>query len=60
VPIVRAHRLRHTLACQLANAGVPLPGIAEVLAIALISTAAEYARVDIEGLRAVAQPLAGR
>ena len=59
VPIVRAHRLRHTLACQLANAGVPLPGIAEVLRHRAISTAAEYARVDIEGLRAVAQPWPG-
>jgi integrase/recombinase XerD len=56
VPIVRAHRLRHTLACQMANAGVPLPEIAEVLRHRAISTAVEYARVDIEGLRAVAQP----
>ena len=31
VPILRAHRLRHTLAYQMANAGVPLPEIAEVL-----------------------------
>ena len=56
VPIVRAHRLRHTLACQMANAGVPLSDIAEVLRHRAISTAVEYARVDIEGLRAVAQP----
>jgi integrase/recombinase XerD len=59
VPIVRAHRLRHTLACQMANAGVPLPEIAEVLRHRAISTAVEYARVDIEGLRAVAQPWLG-
>jgi integrase/recombinase XerD len=59
VPIVRAHRLRHTLACQMANAGVPLPDIAEVLRHRAISTAVEYARVDVEGLRAVAQPWPG-
>ncbi|MDA8186330.1 MAG: tyrosine-type recombinase/integrase [Actinomycetota bacterium] len=59
VPVVRAHRLRHTLACQMANAGVPLPDIAEVLRHRAISTAVEYARVDVEGLRAVAQPWPG-
>lgn len=59
VPIVRAHRLRHTLACQMANAGVSLPEIAEVLRHSSISSTSEYARVDIEGLRAVAQPWPG-
>ena len=59
VPIVRAHRLRHTLACQMANAGVPLPEIAEVLRHRAISSTSEYARVDIKGLRAVAQPWPG-
>ena len=59
VPIVRAHRLRHTLACQMANAGVPLPEIAEVLRHRAISSTSEYARVDIEGLRTVAQPWPG-
>ncbi len=59
VPVIGAHRLRHTLACQLANAGAPLPAIAEVLRHRAISTTSEYARVDIEGLRAVAQPWPG-
>ena len=59
VPVIRAHRLRHTLACQLANAGAPLPAIAEVLRHRALSTTTEYARVDIEGLRAVAQPWPG-
>lgn len=59
VPIIRAHRLRHTLACQMANAGVPLPEIAQVLRHRSISSTSEYARVDIEGLRAVAQPWPG-
>ena len=59
VPIIRAHRLRHTLACQMVNAGVPLPEIAEVLRHRAISTTSEYARGDIAGLRAVAQPWPG-
>jgi len=59
VPIVRAHRLRHTLACQMASAGIPLPEIAEVLRHRAISSTSEYARVDIEGLRTVAQPWPG-
>ena len=59
VPVIGAHRLRHTLACQLANCGVPLPAIAEVLRHRAISTTSEYARVDIQGLRVVAQPWPG-
>ena len=43
----------------MANAGVPLPEIAEVLRHRAISTAVGYARVDIEGLRVVAQPWPG-
>ncbi|EQD51989.1 integrase/recombinase, partial [mine drainage metagenome] len=48
VPVIRAHRLRHTLACQMANGGVPLPEIAEVLRHRSICSTSEYARVDIE------------
>ena len=59
VPVIRAHRLRHTLACQMANGGVPLPEIAEVLRHRSICSTSEYARVDIEGLRTVAQPWPG-
>jgi site-specific recombinase XerD len=59
VAIIGAHRLRHTLACQMANAGVSLPDIAQVLRHSSISSTSEYARVDIEGLRAVAQPWPG-
>jgi hypothetical protein len=43
----------------MASAGVPLPEIAEVLRHRAISSTSEYARVDIEGLRAVAQPWPG-
>jgi integrase len=59
VPVVGPHRLRHTLACQMANGGVPLPEISEVLRHHSLSSTAEYARVDIEGLRTVAQPWPG-
>ena len=59
VPIVRAHRLRHTLACQMVEVGVALPEIAQVLRHSSISSSVEYARVDIEGLRSVAQPWPG-
>ena len=59
VPVIGPHRLRHTLACRLANAGASLPAIAEVLRHRSICTTVEYARVDIEGLRAVAQPWPG-
>lgn len=59
VPVVGPHRLRHTLACQMANAGVPLPAIAEVLRHRALSTTSEYARVDVEGLRVLAQPWPG-
>jgi integrase len=59
VPIVRAHRLRHTLACQMVEVGVALPEIARVLRHSSISSSAEYTRVDIKGLRAVAQPWPG-
>jgi integrase/recombinase XerD len=59
VPAVGPHRLRHTLACQMANAGIPLPAIAEVLRHRAISTTTEYARVDLEHLAALAQPWPG-
>jgi integrase len=59
VPVVGAHRLRHTVACQMAGTGIPLPEIARALRHRSISSTAEYARVDIERLRTVAQPWPG-
>ena len=59
VPMVRAHRLRHTLACQMVEVGVALPEIALVLRHSSLSSSVEYARVDIQALRAVAQPWPG-
>jgi integrase/recombinase XerD len=56
---VGAHRLRHTLACSLVSAGAGLPEIGEVLRHRSISSTAIYARVDIEALRALAQPWLG-
>jgi site-specific recombinase XerD len=59
VPPVRAHRLRHTVACRMVNAGVPLSEIGEVLRHRSTSSWSVYARVDLERLRAVAQPWPG-
>lgn len=59
VPPVGAHRLRHTLACEMVNAGVPLPEIAQVLRHRSLTSTALYARVDIGGLRALARPWPG-
>ena len=59
LPPVGAHVLRHTLACELVGAGVSLPEISEVLRHRSIASSSIYARVDIEGLRAVAQPWPG-
>lgn len=59
VPPVGAHRLRHTLGCEMVNSGVPLPEIAQVLRHRSLTSTALYARVDIDGLRALARPWPG-
>ncbi|MDO5745812.1 MAG: tyrosine-type recombinase/integrase [Micrococcaceae bacterium] len=59
VPPVSAHRLRHTLGCEMVNSGVPLPEIAQVLRHRSLTSTALYARVDIDGLRALARPWPG-
>lgn len=51
-----AHRLRHTLACQMVAAGVPLIRVGQVLRHKSLQSTAIYARVDVEGLRALAVP----
>ncbi|MGI8679559.1 MAG: tyrosine-type recombinase/integrase [Jatrophihabitans sp.] len=58
---VRAHRLRHTAACQMLRSGVPPVQIGEVLRHRSASSTAIYARVDIDRLRLVAQswPIGG-
>lgn len=59
LPPVGAHRLRHTMACEMVNSGVPLAEIAQVLRHRSLTSTALYARVDIGGLRALAQPWPG-
>jgi integrase/recombinase XerD len=53
---VNAHRLRHTLACEMVRAEVPLPEISQVLRHRCLVSTAIYARTDIDQLRMLAQP----
>ena len=53
---VGAHRLRHTLACEMVRAGVPLPEIGQVLRHHSLVSTAIYARVDVDQLRTLARP----
>lgn len=50
------HRLRHSLACDMVRAGVPLRQIGQVLRQADATSTSIYARVDVEQLRNVARP----
>jgi integrase/recombinase XerD len=59
IPPVGAHRLRHTTACQMAEAGVPLPQIGQVLRHKSLASTANYARVSVTELRKLAQPWPG-
>mgnify|MGYP001592062592 CR=1 FL=1 len=54
-----AHLFRHTLATQMLRRGASLTEIAELLRHRGINTTAIYAKVDMEALRALAQPWAG-
>jgi integrase/recombinase XerD len=56
---VGSHRLRHTVACEMVAAQVPLPEIAQVLRHRSLQSTAIYARVDLERLRTLAQPWPG-
>ena len=56
LPPIGAHRLRHTLACAMVGAGVPLPAIGGVLRHRSLVSTATYARVDIDALRRLARP----
>jgi integrase/recombinase XerD len=53
---VGSHRLRHTMACEMVCAGVPLARIAQVLRHHSLQSTAAYARVDVDRLRLVAAP----
>jgi integrase/recombinase XerD len=54
IPEVGSHRLRHTAACEMVAAGVPIARIGQVLRHQSLQTTAIYARVDIEQLRDLA------
>ena len=54
IAVIGAHRLRHTAACDMVAAGVPLAQIAEVLRHGSLQSTAIYARVDIDQLRKLA------
>ena len=56
---VRAHRLRHTVACEMVAAGVSLPEIGEVLRHSGRWSTATYARVDVGQLRQLSLPWPG-
>jgi site-specific recombinase XerD len=53
---VGSHRLRHTAACEMVKANVPLYRIGQVLRHQSLQTTAIYARVDVERLRLLAAP----
>jgi integrase/recombinase XerD len=59
VAVVGAHRLRHTLACEMVAARVPLPEIGQVLRHRGLTSTAVYARVDVDALRELALPWPG-
>jgi integrase/recombinase XerD len=56
---VGPHRLRHTLACQMVRAKVPLVEIAAVLRHESLQSSGIYARVDLDTLRELAAPWPG-
>ena len=56
---VGSHRLRHTAACEMVKANVPLYRIGQVLRHRSLQSTAIYARVDVERLRLLARPWPG-
>jgi integrase/recombinase XerD len=59
LPVVGAHRLRHTAATEMRAAGAPLSEIGQVLRHRHPATTALYARDDMTALLAVARPWPG-
>jgi site-specific recombinase XerD len=53
---VGSHRLRHTAACEMVQAGVPLVQIGQVLRHQSLQSTAIYARVGLNQLRLLAAP----
>jgi len=56
---VHAHRLRHTAATQMLQAGASLPEIGQVLRHRRVLTTAIYAKVDTDALRTIARSWPG-
>ena len=56
LPVVHAHRLRHTAATEMLRAGGSLPEVAEVLRHRQLATTNIYAKVDHRSLRPLARP----
>ncbi len=54
-----SHQLRHTAACDMVQAHVPLDRIGQVLRHQSLQSTAVYARVDVERLRLLAVPWPG-
>jgi integrase/recombinase XerD len=59
LPEAGAHRLRHTAATQMLQAGSPLAEVGQVLRHRSAATTAIYAKVDHKALRALALPWPG-
>ena len=59
IPEIGSHRLRHTAACEMVGAGVPIVRIGQVLRHRSLQSTAIYARVDIDQLRGLAAPWPG-
>jgi integrase len=59
IPEVGSHRLRHTTACEMVQAGVPINQVGLVLRHRNLQSTAIYARVDVEQLRRLAAPWPG-
>ena len=59
LPVVGAHRLRHTAATEMLRAGASLPEIAQVLRHRQLKTTAIYAKVDRGALRSLGLPWPG-
>ncbi len=55
-PYVGSHLLRHSLATQLVNSGASLDEVGDVLRHRSRTSTMIYARLDIDGLRSIAQP----
>ncbi len=59
VEVIGAHRLRHGLATDMLRRGATLIEVGQVLRHRDVATTAIYAKVDLDGLRRLAQPWPG-